>query len=131
MMRREIVRYAVDSGLELRSDMVRCRWQIWPHLRSKRLLTATILAAFATLAVAFGAAAQGCAMCYQSAAASGAQGRVALRHAILILLSPAVTLFFGVFGLIFRRDSTRKIRSSCEFVECSRVEGASPLAGQV
>ena len=102
-MRREIVRYQVDSGLELRSEMVPCRWQVWPRLRSKRLLTATILAAFATLAVAVGAAAQGCAMCYQSAAASGAQGRVTLRHAILILLLPAITLFGGIFGLIYRR----------------------------
>ena len=103
MMRREIVRYEVDSGLKLRREIMRCRCQIWPHLRSKRLLTATILPAFATLAVVFGAAAQGCALCYQSGAASGAQGRVALRHAILILLLPAVTLFFGVFGLVYRR----------------------------
>ena len=49
------------------------------------------------------AVAQGCAMCYQTAAASGAPGRVALRHGILILLLPAVTLFLGVFGLIYRR----------------------------
>jgi hypothetical protein len=49
------------------------------------------------------AVAQGCAMCYQTASASGAPGREALRHGILILLLPAVTLFLGIFGLIYRR----------------------------
>jgi hypothetical protein len=49
------------------------------------------------------AAAQGCAMCYQNAAASGAQGQEALRHGILILLIPALGLFTGIFGLIYRR----------------------------
>lgn len=49
------------------------------------------------------AAAQGCAMCYQSAAASAAQSRAALRHGILILLLPAVCLFGGIFALIYLR----------------------------
>jgi len=51
------------------------------------------------------AAAQGCAMCYQNAAASGEQGRAALRHGILILLLPALSLFFGIFALIYRRNN--------------------------
>jgi hypothetical protein len=50
-------------------------------------------------------AAQGCAMCYQTAAASGAPGREALRHGILILLLPAVSLFVGIFAYIYRRDN--------------------------
>ncbi|MGC2333910.1 MAG: hypothetical protein WA581_20840 [Candidatus Acidiferrales bacterium] len=49
------------------------------------------------------AAAQGCAMCYQNAASSGGQGRTALRHGILILLLPALSLFVGIFFLIYRR----------------------------
>jgi hypothetical protein len=49
------------------------------------------------------AAAQGCAMCYQNAASSGVHGREALRHGILILLLPALSLFLGVFLLIYRR----------------------------
>jgi hypothetical protein len=54
------------------------------------------------------AAAQGCAMCYQSAAASAAPGREALRHGILLLLIPAVSLFFGILTFIYRRrDLTR------------------------
>jgi hypothetical protein len=48
-------------------------------------------------------AAQGCAMCYQNAAASAAQSRAALRHGILILLLPAVGLFGGIFALIYLR----------------------------
>jgi hypothetical protein len=47
--------------------------------------------------------AQGCAMCYQNAAASGAQGRTALRHGILILMLPALSLFVGIFALIYHR----------------------------
>jgi len=49
------------------------------------------------------AAAQGCAMCYQNATASGGQGRAALRHGILILLAPALSLFAAIFVLIYRR----------------------------
>jgi hypothetical protein len=54
------------------------------------------------------AAAQGCAMCYQNAAASGAQGREALRHGILILLFPTLSLFVGIFVLIFNRRNTAR-----------------------
>jgi hypothetical protein len=71
------------------------------------------VAGAAICAVLFGltasqAAAQGCAMCYQTAAASGAPGREALRHGILILLVPAVSLFLGICGLIYhRRNQSR------------------------
>lgn len=63
-----------------------------------------LLAIALLLVVAPHAAGQGCAMCYQNAASSGAAGRAALRHGILILLLPALSLFFGVFLLIYRRD---------------------------
>jgi hypothetical protein len=53
--------------------------------------------------VASRTAAQGCAMCYQTAAASGAGGREALRHGILILLLPASSLFLGVLAFMYRR----------------------------
>jgi len=51
------------------------------------------------------AAAQGCAMCYQTAAASSAPGREALRHGILILLVPAASVFLGIFAFIWRRNN--------------------------
>jgi hypothetical protein len=53
-------------------------------------------------------AAQGCAMCYQNAASSGAQGRTALRHGILILLLPALSLFLGILFLIYRRRAVTR-----------------------
>lgn len=42
-------------------------------------------------------------MCYQNASASGVQGREALRHGILVLLFPTLTIFLGIFGLVYRR----------------------------
>jgi hypothetical protein len=54
------------------------------------------------------AAAQGCAMCYQNAAASGAEARAALRHGTWILLVPACTVFLGICTLIYRRRNTSR-----------------------
>ena len=67
------------------------------------------LAAAATCAVLLGvtsphAMAQGCTMCYQTAAASGAPVREALRHGILILLLPAASVFLGIFAYLYRRN---------------------------
>jgi hypothetical protein len=72
------------------------------------------LAAFLALAIAVlsvcasSLSAQGCAMCYQNASASGAQGSQALRHGILILLFPTLALFTGIFGLIYRRRNVSR-----------------------
>jgi hypothetical protein len=52
--------------------------------------------------------AQSCAMCYQSAAATGDHSRVALQHGILILLFPSVGLFVGIFGLIYSRRNVSR-----------------------
>jgi hypothetical protein len=54
------------------------------------------------------ALAQGCAMCYQNAAAADSNGRTALQHGILILLLPALSLFVGIFGLMYRRRNTTR-----------------------
>jgi hypothetical protein len=54
------------------------------------------------------AIAQGCAMCYQNAAASGPQGRQALQHGILILLFPTLSLFVGIFVLIISRRNVSR-----------------------
>jgi hypothetical protein len=54
------------------------------------------------------AAAQGCAMCYQNASASGPQGAQALRHGILILMLPTLSLFVGIFTLIYRRRNVAR-----------------------
>ena len=68
-----------------------------------RIAAVLLSAAALILALAPHAAAQGCAMCYQNASASGAQGAQALRHGILVLLFPTLTIFLGIFGLIYRR----------------------------
>ena len=52
--------------------------------------------------------AQGCAMCFQSAAASGPQGAAALRHGILILLFPTMSIFVGILGLMYRRRNVAR-----------------------
>jgi hypothetical protein len=52
--------------------------------------------------------AQSCALCYQGAAASGAQGGAALRHGILILFVPAISLFVGIFALIYHRRNVAR-----------------------
>jgi hypothetical protein len=70
------------------------------------ILCAAILVATAISAPH--AFAQGCAMCYQSAAATGQQGREALQHGILILLFPTISLFVGIFGLIYSRRNVSR-----------------------
>jgi hypothetical protein len=79
------------------------------HRQTIRHAALTLLAFLVLMAFwAPQAAAQGCAMCYQSAAASGAQGREALHHGILVLLLPTISLFLGILGLIYyRRDVSR------------------------
>lgn len=73
--------------------------------RKRALIWAAVAAACVTAAclLAPQAAAQSCAMCYQNASASGAQGREALRHGILVLMVPTLSLFLGIFGLIYAR----------------------------
>jgi hypothetical protein len=74
-----------------------------------RYAALTLVASLALVAfLAPQTAAQGCAMCYQTAAASGAQGREALRHGILILLLPTISLFLGIFGLVYRRRNVSR-----------------------
>ena len=65
------------------------------------LAVAFLLAAFWFTPVAVYA--QGCAMCYASAAAQSAQGIRALNLGILILLIPTVVIFGGIFLVTYRR----------------------------
>jgi hypothetical protein len=48
-------------------------------------------------------------MCYQGAAASGAQGASALRHGIMILMVPTLAVFVGIFGLIYHRRNVARL----------------------
>jgi hypothetical protein len=47
--------------------------------------------------------AQGCAMCYQNAASSGAKLIAALRHGIVLLMFPPLLIFSGIIGLAYSR----------------------------
>jgi len=47
--------------------------------------------------------AQGCAMCYTSAAAAGSGAARALDHAIIVLLAPALLLFISIVVLLVLR----------------------------
>lgn len=80
-------------------------------LKKDNLIRVALLLNFCATLIAFPIAhvhAQSCAMCYQGAAASGPQGGAALRHGILILFIPAISLFVGIFALIYhRRDVAR------------------------
>ena len=72
-------------------------------MKSLRLLRKVLLGAVAVLTLAPGAWAQGCALCYTSAAAAGAAGIHSLRVGILILLIPTLLLFVGVLVLLVYR----------------------------
>jgi hypothetical protein len=80
--------------------------------RVRRTLNRAMRLALSAVAATFlfppHTAAQGCAMCYQSAAATGSRSIVALQHGILILLIPSVGLFLGIFGLIFSRRNVSR-----------------------
>ncbi len=72
------------------------------RFRNMRLVKA-LLAAFVALALAPSAFAQGCALCYTSAAAAGPAAARAIDLGILVLLVPALVLFIGVLALFVRR----------------------------
>jgi hypothetical protein len=62
-----------------------------------------VAAAAAVIAAPSAIYAQGCAMCYQSAAAAGPRTAEALRHGILIMLFPPLFIFAGIIVLAHRR----------------------------
>lgn len=62
--------------------------------------TAAAVAAFLTASAS--AYAQGCAMCYNNAAAAKAAGIQALRSGTLILLFPVLLMFVGILAMAFR-----------------------------
>jgi len=69
------------------------------QMRSKFAL----LAVFTALGSARGAYAQGCALCYTTASATGAAAQRSLDWGIFALLAPALTLFLCVMYLLYRR----------------------------
>ncbi|MGA6981484.1 MAG: hypothetical protein WBZ11_08040 [Candidatus Sulfotelmatobacter sp.] len=66
------------------------------------------IAGAVVLATARALSAQSCAMCYQSAAASGGRGKLALQHGILILALPAIAIFGTILSLLYIRDDANE-----------------------
>ena len=62
-----------------------------------------LLAALAVLTLAPSAFAQGCALCYTTAAAAGAAAARSLDIGILVLLVPALLMFIAVLGFLVHR----------------------------
>ncbi len=77
-----------------------------------RFVTASILALLLALVSGRGVFAQGCAMCYNSAAAAGKQGTHALNQAILVLLIPPLAIFLGIFAFFYRRRNAQRVEDS-------------------
>ncbi len=80
------------SKLEMRKRV--SRWMV------------SIAAAVSALIAARPALAQGCALCYNTAAAANGRGLAALRHGILILMIPPV-MIFGVVCFFTVRGRNR------------------------
>src|SRR5271157_1856529 len=69
----------------------------WPFRWTRWVVALTGLLSSSALAYA-----QGCAMCYTSAAAAKTGALQSLRSGILILLVPALVMFAGIFVVIYR-----------------------------
>jgi hypothetical protein len=70
------------------------------------ILAAPVACALVFLALPTTLAAQSCAMCYQSAAASGPRTIHALNTGILILMFPPALITSGIFYLGFKKRNT-------------------------
>jgi hypothetical protein len=65
-----------------------------------------VIAIFTLLALPHALHAQGCAMCYQNAAASGPRSIRALKTGIIVLMVPPALITLGFFHLAYKkRDS--------------------------
>jgi len=73
------------------------------------LLLALVLAVVVGIAAPTTASAQGCAMCYQSAAAAGQRSIHALRNGIVILIIPPFLICSAISFLVYRRRNLHDI----------------------
>ena len=82
---------------------------LWPAAAAGSLIVwvpivaGALMAAVVVLASPAALYAQSCAMCYQSAAASGPRSIHALKLGILILMFPPLLITAGVFYLAYRK----------------------------
>src|SRR5579864_7048965 len=72
----------------------------------RRMVKTNLMRATVAIAALLGPStlfAQGCAMCYQTAAGSGAQFIQALRHGILIMFFPPILIMGAIFYAAYRK----------------------------
>ncbi|HEV2617647.1 MAG TPA: hypothetical protein VGU63_13670 [Candidatus Acidoferrales bacterium] len=68
-----------------------------------RGLKVAVAVASSALVCASATFAQGCALCYSDAAATGPKGQAALRHGIITLIIPPTLIFVGMLSTLYRR----------------------------
>ncbi len=73
--------------------------------RTRKLLSRTALAVLCACVAVPQALAQGCALCYTTAAAAGPAAARSLDAGILVLLVPTLVMFVGVLTFAIRRAS--------------------------
>ena len=83
-----------------------------------------VIAAIAILATPSALRAQGCAMCYQSAAASGARMISALKSGILIMLFPPMLIMIGLGRIVYKKRN--EFRDGSPMPECDPEESTAP-----
>ena len=98
------------SNFQFPFSHFRFRLSAFPPLARRAL--AVLLGVLAIFAAPHSAAAQGCAMCYTSAAAAKKAGIQALQHGVLILLVPPLLMFLAIFWVTFRRRGTWRAKAS-------------------
>jgi hypothetical protein len=83
-----------------------------------------LIAILAILAIPSAAHAQGCAMCYQSAAASGARLIHALKQGILVMVLPPMLITIGLTRLAYKKRND--FRDGAEMPEGDPVDADAP-----
>ena len=73
-----------------------------------RVVLKMLVAGIASALYASATFAQGCALCYSDAAATGPTAQAALRHGILILVIPATSIVVGFFSLLCIRRNVHR-----------------------
>lgn len=84
-----------------------------------------VMATAVAVAASAPAYAQGCAMCYNDAAAAKSTAIQALRSGTLILLFPVLLLFVGILLMTFRRRNRYRAAEGGGTVQASGLEAGS------
>jgi len=73
------------------------------RIAKMRVVLKMLVAGIASALYASATFAQGCALCYSDAAATGPKAQAALRHGIITLIIPPAFIFVGMLSTLYRR----------------------------